>query len=579
VVGRVEMNNISQKGNPIQTNVSIFLKKLKIPEWMFLLAISMVLGLACFLILYGRFSLYFTNVNWIYAKGGDNLQHQLGWEFFRQEPWQFPLGKITSYGYPIGSSVSYLDSIPLFAFFFKLIAVWLPDRFQYIGLWELTSVIGQLFVTILFLREFTKSWPKMILGGLLVELAAPRIFRSFGHSSLGAQWLILLGILLVILEYRHKLWRWSWPFLFLLAMLVHLYFVPMLLVLWGIGMYFRYRGKKNKWQILFDLLVIAAVIYGSGYCLGLFQLSFSDLASTGAKTDFSWNMNQFFNSMGYSKILKALPLLDNTQEEGFSYLGLGYFFIIAVAIVLFFILEPGRRKWQLYLPFLIASIVFVIVSCKSTGTFGSFIVWNVHLPDSVESFIRLFRSSGRFIWPVFYFVILFSILMVIRNSKIAIPILIIGILLQFFDLQPLIESRKVAELTGYTSGGMKESIWKPIGQTNKHIDIIPTEYYAHLVVFAAHHEMTINSGYFGRADYMGMENDAYDIWDGLLSGKSEKDTIYVLSQDKFVAQAKADLSDRMYVCYVDGYNVLFSADNLLTKTDFDFNSYCSIPAQ
>ena len=87
-------------------------------------------------VLYGPFHLYFTHVNWIYQAGGDVLQHQLGWEWFRQEPWQFPLGKITAYGYPFGTSVTFMDSIPLLAIPLKLISHWFKQNHQYFGVWN-----------------------------------------------------------------------------------------------------------------------------------------------------------------------------------------------------------------------------------------------------------------------------------------------------------------------------------------------------------------------------------------------------------------------------------------------------------
>ena len=210
-----------------------------------LLALSVLFGLAWFLLLYGRYPLYFSHVNWIYASGGDVFQHHIGWEWFRQEPWRFPLGSIASYGYPFGTSLTYLDSIPLFAIPFKVLSPLLGNRFQYLGLWELTSVILQMLAGMLILGEFTRSYPLRVLGASLLVLSPPLIMRTFHHNSLTAQWILLAGIWFVLLEYRHRLWRWAWPVLFGLAMLVHLYFVAMLLPLWAVSLYFCYRHEKK----------------------------------------------------------------------------------------------------------------------------------------------------------------------------------------------------------------------------------------------------------------------------------------------------------------------------------------------
>src|SRR5687768_5815794 len=65
-----------------------------------------------------------TNIGW--CTGGDAATHYLGWSFFRNAPWGFPLGDNRSYGLELGSSIFYSDSIPLLAFMFKPFSRWLP---------------------------------------------------------------------------------------------------------------------------------------------------------------------------------------------------------------------------------------------------------------------------------------------------------------------------------------------------------------------------------------------------------------------------------------------------------------------
>src|SRR4030042_801260 len=154
------------------------------------LAISLLCGLAFFLLFYGRYPLYITNVNWIYASGLDVFQHQIGWEWFRQEPWQFPIGRIDAYGYPLGTTLSYMDSIPLLAIPFKLLSPLLKQNFQYLGIWVLASLIGQMLIGMLILGEFTTSYFKKILGASLLVLSPPLITWAFIHDSLTAQWIL-----------------------------------------------------------------------------------------------------------------------------------------------------------------------------------------------------------------------------------------------------------------------------------------------------------------------------------------------------------------------------------------------------
>ena len=86
------------------------------------------IGLAVFLIIYGFAPLNPTND--VFVLSGylekDVAQHYAGWKLFRNSPWAFPLGVGSHIEYPYGNSVSYTDSIPLFAIFFKAISNILP---------------------------------------------------------------------------------------------------------------------------------------------------------------------------------------------------------------------------------------------------------------------------------------------------------------------------------------------------------------------------------------------------------------------------------------------------------------------
>lgn len=553
------------------------IQRIKIPEWVVLLGISVILGLGWFLLLYDRYSLYFTHVSWIYAFGRDPLQHQLGWEFFRQEPWSFPLGTINNYGTPFGTSVTYLDSIPLFAFFFKLLSPLLEKNFQYFGLWELTSVIMQMLAGLLIMREFTRSYPLKILGASLLVLSPVMIFRAYGHNSFSAHWILLLAIYFIILENRHKMKRWLWIVLFALAMLIHLYFVPMLMPLWLIGLVFQFRNDRKKRIFLLEPLKVAGVILLIGFCTGIFILKMNTL-STGGYGTYSWNLDGFFNPIGFSKFIKAIPIAD-AQGEGFSYFGLGYALVLLIGFILFWIKDTARRNWKFFLPFALAAVVYTLYAISNKAIFNETVLWEIKLPAVLMSVLNVFRTSARFIWPVFYFMILFGILALVRNVRcaFAIPILVAAIVLQFLDLQPLYASKKVSGFGDYSTGGINSDFWEQAWKVNDRIVIIPTEYYESLALYAVHHDLTISSGYFGRADVNAMEAYANDLWNGLLAGESDPKTIYVLSDPSHMESAKSELAESMYVCVIDDYNVLLSRENQVAETDFDFAAHCSVP--
>ncbi len=544
-------------------------------------AIAFVLGLIWYFILYHRYSLYTSHVNWIYNAGGDALQHQLGWEFFRQEPWRFPLGAIEKYGYPVGTSVAFMDSIPLLAIPFKLLSPWLEPDFQYFGLWELSALMGQLLLGLLILHEFTRSYPLKILGTSMLVLSAPMMFRAFYHNSLSAHWILLAAIWFVLLEYHGRLWRGAWIALFAAAMLIHIYYIPMLVPLWLIGMFFHYRSTGSRWMAALEVLAVAGVLFLAGYVLGLFQVGYRSLSSTGFGT-FSWNLNGLFNPMHFgSQFVQEMPVATSGQYEGFSYLGLGFLFMLPVAAYLFLVKEWPKRKHAFLLPLAVASAVYVLFALSHQAFAGSAVLWDISLPDALLRFFNLFRTSGRFIWPVFYFVAIFSLVMLIRNIRYPTPVLALALLVQFFDLQPLYMEKQLTDFTRYEAR-IEGEFWQAVAETNEHLVLLPGTKlpleFEPFAVYSAHNDQTLNLGYFARSDTDALQAYSDQTWSNLTAGELDPQTLYVTIDPDWTQQAITNLSGSSeYLCEVDDYTLFFSAEHGLANSGYNLSQYCRMP--
>lgn len=546
--------------------------------------LGILFGAFWYWILYGHFYLYFTHVNWIYKAGGDVLQHQLGWEWFRHEPWQFPLGKITAYGYPFGTSVAFMDSIPLMAIPLKLLSSLFKPNNQYFGVWELSAVIGQMLAGLLILHEFTRSYWVKILGASLLVLSPPMIFRAFYHSSLTAHWILLLAIWFILIEYRRNLWRGAWICLFTVAVLINIYYIPMLLPLWLISIYFQFRREKNRpkqiLKVVVDCVAIFLVIFLVGYSIGLFSLNLQSLSERGYG-EFTWNLNGFINPYEYSSIfVRGRNTGVDTQYEGFSYLGLGNLLIIPAAVYLFLERNDLRRRLHYILPFGAAAIVYMLYSLSNRAFFDARPLWNFQLPDPLLQFFSLFRSSGRFIWPVFYFLVLFGIINLIRNVRFPIPILIVVVLLQFIDIRPLYQPKELNGIISYQSP-LQSEFWKSAALTNKHIVIIPARRlrspFEPFALYAVRNQLTLNLGYFARYDELAFKEYSQQVWEDLKAYKPDDLTTYILSDPEYVTFAKENLANHMFICEIDGFTALLSSENELAQTISEFSSYCTVP--
>jgi hypothetical protein len=543
------------------------------------LAISLLCGLAFFLLFYGRYPLYFTNVNWIYTSGGDAFQHQIGWEWFRQEPWHFPIGLIESYGYPLGTTLSFTDSIPLLAIPFKLLSPLLNENFQYLGIWVLASITGQMLIGMLILGEFTTSYFKKILGASLLVLSPPLITWTFIHDSLTAQWILLMAIWFILLEYRHKLWRGAWIVLFAVAMLVHPYFVAMLIPLWAISLFFRYKMGKYKWGLTIDVYSFVGEILLIGYCIGLFSLD-AKYFPGGGFGNFSWNLNGFINPFQFSAFLKSMPTGTSEQFVGFSYLGLGNLLILPIALILFLKKDRPLRHLFVILPFIFVSVLLSLFALSNRAFLNAQSLWDIQLPARILVVCSLFRASGRFIWPVFYLIVLFGLISTIRNFRYATLLLLLALLVQLIDLTPLYSSKKFNEFEDYQSN-LKAKFWQAAVTTNEHIVLIPVNIsqfnYEPIALYARQNQMTLNTGYFARANSGAMEEYADQVWEDLKLNRADNQTIYIFWDSKWEELAKEYLSGHMLICQVDGYYIALSVNNTLTQTNFDLAHSCSFP--
>lgn len=506
--------------------------------------------------------------------------HQLGWEWFRQEPWSFPLGKIAAYGYPFGTSVTFTDAIPLLAIPLKLLSPLLEQDFQYFGIWELASLVGQALVCMLILSEFTRSYRVKVMGASLLILSPLLIFRAFYHSSLTAHWILLAAIWFVILEYRQKMWRWGWVILFTAAVWIHMYYIPMLLPLWCIGMFFRYKREQKRWKLGIDALGLVGATLLAAYSIGYFTLSSQSLSAYGFGI-WSWNLNGFINPFAWaSAYVKEMATGTDGQYEGFSYLGLGNLILIPIAVYLFVAEDKSRHKLAFGWPFCAAAAVYLVFALSNKAYFNDHLLWDIPLSEQVMQVANLFRSSARFIWPVFYFLVLFGMISLARNIRYPAAVLAALIILQFVDLQPLIQPKRQTQFATYQSP-LQADFWQSAAQTNRHLVIIPERrlslQYEPFAVYAVHNHLTLNLAYLTRYDAEAFAEFANQTWADLQANQPDAETIYILTDPSWIEVARNELADDMLVCDFYEITVLLSPENGVTRTGMDLSSHCVGP--
>jgi len=158
---------------------------------------------------------------------------------------------------------------------------------------------------------------------------------------------------------------------------------------------------------------------------------------------------------------------------------------------------------------------------------------------------------------------------------------LVVVLLQFIDIQPLYQPKKLSGIISYQSP-LQAEFWKSAALINKHLVIIPAKRlrppYEPFALYAVRNHLTLNLGYFARSDTLAFKEYSQKVWEDLQGHRPDAQTIYILTDPEYITIAKEKLADKMYICEIDSFTVLFSAENELAQAISEFSPYCSVPA-
>ncbi len=390
----------------------------------------------CFYLLgYDNFN--FSNQSWLI--NGDLAQYQLGWKFYREDIWRFPLGLNPNYGISNSSSIIYSDSIPLFAIFFKIFRSFLFEEFQYFSFWIFICIYLQALFSFKIIFYFTKNTSYSLVSSLFFIFSSILIYRSGIHLSLTAHWLILGYFYVQISALNNKdLKKHS---IIYLSLFIHFYFSIIL-----ISVFFIEKIIKLKKFCIKDLLSLFVLIILSltlMYVLGYFTIKIDDGLGFGYGI-YNFNLNSFFNPIGENHAEKFnwsffFPTLNfqNKEMEGFSYLGIsGILFLL----IYFIYLVNGKSKIIFSKKVnIIIFFVFLIMATSNNINFGDQDLVTLELNKYLYGILSSIRASGRLIWPVYYLIFVIGIVTIFQYfSGERKPLYIIGalVIFQLVDLAP-----------------------------------------------------------------------------------------------------------------------------------------------
>ena len=459
------------------------------------------------------------------------------------DAWIF--GLIDSLSYPVSMSVVWTDSVPMFAVIFKLFRAVLPETFQYLGIFGLLSFLLMGALSAVLIYRITGSFITSVISSPFFVISFPMIHRMFYHTSLTAQWLIILAFIIWFsdvcsLSMPKRILIYSGYGI--LAISIHPY-------LWAMGTAIIIFSLIE--ELISDKKIHKFIIF----CLSIFLPSFSvlyllggfygDVSASYGTGEFECNLNSFINSMGHSSFLPSLPVCFE-QYEGFAYLGLGMIILVIISLSLFIV-----KKYRLDIrKRLIISlmIIFSLFAVCPNISINDHVIVTLKFPSFISQLMGIFRSCGRFIWPVMY-MIMAAVIYYISGSlrKIsAVIIIFVCLIIQFADISSYLTQKHQIFADNnytYTTSFDESSALSSVISSYKHIIIVPMDGDLEMqaAYYAYEHHLSINRFYFAR-DIVSAENNVLDSYkDDMSKEKYSKDFLFIFNSDTVDEYKQYDL--------------------------------------
>lgn len=500
-----------------------------------------------------------TYVGWLNADN-DPFQHQLGWMFFRESPWTLPIGLNPNFGLDISSSIVYSDSIPIFAFLFKIFNYLLPSTFQYFGIWTLACLMLQTYFGWKLIGLWTKS-ELLKLTALPLFTFSPILLNRIGmHTALAGHFLILVALYLIFYSAQKNHFR-NWLMLLAICALTHFYLLAMVLGLWLANLFDQCNNKnsqnlRNLKELVFMVFLLAIVMWQAGY------FSVGVISAGGGWGYGTWGMNllSFFNAKGWSYLLPAIPGVQSHQER-FQFPGLGVFvvwiFALAKPQTLKEYISKSFKRWPWIYYLLIAYTIFAISNHVGIGS----IRFQYELPKFLLSVGNALRASDRFFWPVLYLLVITGIYAVVKgySKKSAVVILGLASFIQVVDTHAgwgALRSHLNTQMVFDETAVLKNPFWAQAVVHYKNILLAPAknspEHWKIFSLLAADNHMGTNAVYLARID----EKKLKQMQSTLINGEINSNNLYVI-EDNFVPYMLSNLNfENDLLTKVDGFNVL-----------------------
>jgi len=473
-----------------------------------------------------------TSVEWLNV--GDRAMHTLGWWFFREAPWAWPPGASPKLGLELASGVALSDSLPLFAFPFKLASPLLPPTFQYWGFWYLLCFALQACFGFLIARELNLGRGMAFAAALFCVFQPAFLDRIPGHMALGGHWTILAALFMYVR--RDPPPRFAWPLLLGVVALVHGYLMAMCGAIWLTSLAQRLWLRRIGFvglaaEVACSILVVVTAMWMGGFFM---VRSFG----SGGYGFYQLNLLALIDPSGWSYLFPDLPETPG-DYEGLNFMGAGVLLLIAATFVAVRFHHAPQLGWAKlrgarWLPIVVLGVGLTLFAMTNKLAVGNFELPAIPLPTWVTDLAAVFRASARMFWPVGY-LLLFAVLLAANR---ALGRRVLWFVLPLLLVQVADSSARWAKFyrreapTTEWSTSLQDPAWDALAERYERIRGVPVEPifwdWKELSLLALRHHIGLDAAYLARVDAKSYEALRIAGIRALAEGEFDTGAIYVM---------------------------------------------------
>ncbi|WP_445714517.1 DUF6311 domain-containing protein [Flavobacterium sp.] len=541
--------------------------------------ILFLISLITYHVVYGIETLNPTNINWLMSVYHDWGQHYLGWAYFREESWNYPIGDIQNYNYPAGTNIGLTDSIPILAIFFKFFKFLLPEDFQYFGIWLLLCFFLNGLFSFKILKLYFKDSKVILFLCTIFLIVNPILIYRGMHPALCGHWLIIASMYNYLLnsnsinvEKINKnqiiillLSAGINPYLFLMVVGFN-FIIPF--------KHFYYDKTVSLRKALITPLVSIIAVLLIWVVIGMITFNNDKgLEVVDSYGLYGFNLNNFYNPSGYSKFLPQLDWTNHHQYEGFAYLGIGV--IILIVITLVFLVRKKELKLlkNKFIPLILLVIISFIFAITNKISLDSKVIFEYQTLGIIKKIGNIFRASGRFIWIFYYSIFLATFVIFIRSkisTNLKTVILSLLLIIQIYDISHLISYRNLPKGKYELSKFDKE--WFDIASKFKKIvtyppfqyDLLTPMDYQDLCYIALKSNIPITCGYVARESGSDNVYFANKLNKELAEGRIYNDYLYITTAKNIEDFYPAIYKNELEIKFLNGYYLIFNKNDSKT---------------